>query len=369
MTKTYRVAVIGRTGRGNYGHGLDRVWEDIPETRLVAVADDDKAGLAAARKRLGMNPDHAFTDYRQMLDRVKPDIVSIAPRWLDRHRDMVVAAAERGVHIYMEKPMCRTLAEADEMVSACERTHTKLAMAHQTRYSPKLTVVKQIIASGKLGHVLEFRGRGKEDQRGGGEDLWVLGTHVFDLIRALGGHPHWCSATVTQGDRPIQSSDVVDGPEGIGRLAGDAVRAMYGMPEGATAYFASGRNMRGRTSRFGLQIYGSAGVLEILTGHLPSVKYLPDPAWSPGRSGAQWQDVSSAGIGQPEPLSDGGLHAGNVLAVKDLIAAIEEDRQPLSSVYEARGATEMIVAVFESQRLGGPVALPLANRENPLSML
>jgi predicted dehydrogenase len=295
--------------------------------------------------------------------------VSICPRWVDQHREMVLAVAERGIHIYLEKPLCRTLAEADEMVAACERSHVKLAIAHQTRYSPKLKVVRELIAGGKLGRVLELRGRGKEDTRGGGEDLWVLGTHVMDLMRAIAGQPLWCFGSVLQNGQPITKADVRLGAEGLGPLAGDALRAMYGMPEGATAYFASYRQAAGRGSRFGVQIFGSAGVIEILTGYLPSVKFLPDPAWSPGRSGVAWQDVSSNGVGQPETLTDGGLHAGNVEAVKDLIDAIENDRQPQGSIYEARAATEMIVAVFESQRLGAPVTLPLKNRQNPLTML
>ena len=53
------------------------------------------------------------------------------------------------------------------------------------------------------------------------------------------------------------------------------------------------------------------------------MQFLPDPAWSPGRSKGQWLPVTSAGIGKPEPLTDGGLDGGNVLAVKDLLAAIE----------------------------------------------
>jgi predicted dehydrogenase len=282
---------------------------------------------------------------------------------------MVLAAAERGIHIYMEKPMCRTLAEADQMVAACEKHGVKLAIAHQTRYSPKVQAVKDLIGDGLLGDVLEYRGRGKEDRRGGGEDLWVLGTHVMDLIRNFGGDAEWCMASVTQAGRPIQKSDVVEGAEGIGPLAGDSVRAMYGMAGGDTAYFNSTRNAGGSPSRFGLQIYGTKGIVEILTGHISSVKFVADPGWSPGRSGASWQDVSTQGVGRPEIIKDGGLHAGNVLAVKDLIAAIEEDRQPEGSVYEARGATEMIVAVFESQRTGGMVKLPLKNRQNPLTML
>ncbi len=367
MPKKYRVAVIGRTGRGNYGHGLDVVWKDIDQAELVAVADDDKVGLAAAAKRLAAP--QAFSDYREMLDRTKPHIVSIGPRWIDQHRDMVRECAQRGIHMYMEKPMCRSLEEADEMVADCERSHVKLAIAHQTRYSPKIKVVKDILASGKIGKVLEFRGRGKEDRRGGGEDLWVLGTHIMDLIHNFGGRPTWCMASVLQDGRPVTKDDVVEGKEGIGPLAGDAVRAMYGMPEGATAYFASYRNMAGNPTRFALQVFGSRGVLEIRTGYMPEVKFLADPSWCPGRSSAKWQNVSSLGIGREEPLSGSGQHKGNVLAVKDLIAAIEEDRQPDGSVYAARTATEMIVAVFESHRLGGPASFPLKNRKNPLTML
>jgi predicted dehydrogenase len=368
MPKTYRIAVIGCTKRGGYGHGIDYVWRKIPNAEIVAVADDDKVGLARASERLKV--EKTFDDYRKMLDEVKPDVVSICPRWIDQHRDMVVAAAERGCHIYLEKPLCRTLAEADEMVAACDKTHVKLVIAHQTRYSPKVAVVKGLLAEGKIGKVLEYRGRGKEDaNRGGGEDLWVLGTHAMDLIRALAGHPLWCFASVTQEGQPLKKAHVAEGNEGIGLLAGDSVRAMYGMPDGSTAYYATQRKAAGNPSRYAVQIYGSTGVLEVGFGHLPVVKYLDDPSWSPGRSGKAWQDVSSAGIGQPEPLKDGGLDAGNELAVADLLASIEQNREPLGNLREARGATEMIVACFESQRQGKPVALPLENRQNPLASL
>jgi predicted dehydrogenase len=283
---------------------------------------------------------------------------------------MVVAAAESGARgIYCEKPLCRTLAEADEMIAACEKNRVKAAVSHQTRYSPRLTVVRELITSGKIGRVLELRARGKEDRRGGGEDLWVLGTHVLDLVHTLGGEPQWCFGTVQQDGRPVRKQDVAGGNEGIGPLAGDEVHAMYRLAGGRTAYFDSTRNAGGRPSRFGLRIFGSEGVIEMGTGYLPPVFFLPDSSWAPGRSGKAWIPVSSAGVGQPEPLSDTGLHGGNVLAVGDLIAAIEEDRQPESSIYEARTATEMIVAVFESRRVGGPVTFPLTNRQNPLAML
>lgn len=363
--QTYRIAVIGHTGRGDYGHGLDEVWLAIPGCQIVAVADADEQGRAQAAQRLSVS--RAYADYRQMLDETKPDIVSVAPRWLDQHCDMVEAAAEYGAHIYMEKPMCRTLAEADRMVAACEQHHVKLAIAFQTRYSPRLQAVRDLIYDDRLGDILELRGRGKEDARGGGEDLWVLGSHVMNLMHQFGGEPNWCFATVQQNGHPITAADVQPGNEGIGPLAGDMVQAMYGMDEGVTAYFASHRQAAG--NRFGLQIFGSKGVVEILTGHLPSVSYLDDPSWSPGRSGRTWQSVSSAGVGKPEPHVDGGLHAGNILACQDLLKAIQEDRQPEASVYEGRLTVEMIVAVFESQRKGCPVNFPLETRENPLTLL
>jgi len=79
--------------------------------------------------------------------------------------------------------------------------------------------------------------------------------------------------------------------------------------------------------------------------------------------------VSSAGLGKPETLKETGQGPGNVRIVKDLIEAIEKDRQPLGSMYDGRAALEMILAVYESHRHKGPVELPLKNREHPLSNL
>jgi predicted dehydrogenase len=368
MAGKYRVGVIGHTGRGNYGHGIATVWARLPEQcEVVAVADADEKGRAEMAKGLGVKP---FADYRQMLDEAKPQVVAIGPRWLDQHRDMVLAAAERGCHIYLEKPMCRTPAEADEIVAACEKHNVKLALAHQTRYSPKLRVVRNLIEEGQLGTLLELRGRGKEDARGGGEDLWVLGSHVMNLIHYFGGEPTWCFARVETAGHPVTKADVVPGNEGIGPLAGDNVTAMYGLASGAIATFGSRKGAGGGKGRFGLQIHGSQGIVEVLTstGSLPSVQFLADPAWSPGRSGAKWTPVSSAGVGQPEPLADG-PDSGNILAVKDLFRAIEENRQPECSVYEGRTTIEMISAVFESHRIARPVNVPLKTRENPLALL
>jgi predicted dehydrogenase len=248
------------------------------------------------------------------------------------------------------------------MVAAAARGKAKLAVAHQTRYHPLLAIVKGMLDVGDLGRVLEFRGRGKEDGRGGGEDLWVLGSHVMNLIHFLGGAPASCTATVRQEGKPVDRSHVKEGNEGIGALAGDQLQATYAMASGATAFFASTRGAGGGKGRFGLQVFGSKGVVEVMTGYPPEVRLLEDPAWSPGRSGAPWKAV------EPAPGATG-LHAGNVAAVNDLIEAIEKDRAPLCGIEAARMTVEMIAAVFESHREGRPVQLPLENRENPLRSL
>jgi len=362
-----RVGVIGRTGHGDYGHSLDTVWLDVPEVQLVAVADDSPAGLAEAAKRL--NVTKAFADYREMLDTMKPHVVSIAPRWLDTHHEIALACAQRGIHAYMEKPFVRTLAEADELIKTCEQTGAKLALACQTRYSPKVAAVKRLLDEGKIGRVLEYRARGKEDDRGGAEDLWVLGTHLLDLIQFFGGNPTWCFATLTEQGKPVAKANVREGNEGLGPLAGDRVEARYNMPDGSTAYFASCRGLGKGGGRFGVQIFGSEGAIDVMAGYMASVKFLPDPAWSPGRSNKKWLNVSSAGIDLPEPVTVGGNIEGNRIAVLDLLAAVKENRSPLCGMYEARATLEMIHAVFESHRQQQPVPMPLASRTHALAQL
>jgi predicted dehydrogenase len=367
MPKKYRVAVIGRTGKGDYGHGLDVVWQALENVEVVAVADEDEKGRAAAASRLGVR--NAYADYRQMLDKERPQLVSVAPRWLDAHRDMVVACARAGASVFLEKPMCRTPAEADEMVAACERHHVKLAIAHQTRYSPRLRVIRDLIAAGRLGELVELHGRGKEDARGGGQDLMVLGTHIMDLMRLLAGDARWCHARALHDGRLATKADVREGGEGMGPILGDQIHATYGFDRGVVGTFGTRRARDGAGARFGLTVHGTKGIVQLTTGSLPAAYFLDDPSWFPGRSSKPWQPITSAGLGQPETLPDGGLGQGNVWIARDLMEAIEQDRQPLGSAYDGRAALEMILAVYESHRTGGPAELPLKDRRHPLTRI
>ncbi|MEZ6060638.1 MAG: Gfo/Idh/MocA family oxidoreductase [Planctomycetaceae bacterium] len=368
MSKTYRVGIIGSTGRGDYGHGVDVAFTKLENVHVAAVADPDDKGRADAQKRTAAP--QAYSDFRKMLAAEKPDIVAICPRWIDAHHDMLMAAAEHGCHVYMEKPFCRTPAECDDVVRAMEMRHLKLGIAHVSQYSPVLDTVLSLIRSGEIGDVLEIRGRGKEDNRGGGEDLWVLGSHVFGLMRSLaGGDAVSCHATVTQQGHAVTKADVVDGAEGIGLLAGDSVQARYSFANGIYGHFASRRAMGGNPSRFGLQVFGSRGIIEMQSGYLAPAYILRDSSWSPGRTGKAWETITSAGIGKPEPRTDGTYEGGHIAAIVDLIGSIEQQRSTKCSAEDSRAIIEMIAAVFESHRVSGPVDLPLQTRVNPLSLM
>ena len=368
MQRRFRVGVIGATGRGDYGHSVDVPFTKIPNVDLVAVADADPTGLEKAKSRLKL--DRGYGDYHEMLEKEKLDLVAICPRWIDQHHAMLMAAAQANCHVYMEKPFCRTLLECDDVAQAFNKRGLKIAIAHTAQYSPVLKTVLQLVDEGAIGQVLELRGRGKEDHRGGAEDLWVLGSHIFGLMRSFGGgNPIECFARITNKSKRIMKSDVVQGNEGLGLLAGDHLQAHYRFANGIEGSFASRKGAAANPSRFALQVFGSKGTLEIESGYLAPAFILRDGSWSPGRSGKSWEKITSAGIAKPEPRTDGNYEGGHLAAIHDLLEAIEQDRAPKCGLLDAIAITEMIMATFESERLSKPVELPIATREHPLSLL
>ena len=355
-----RVAIIGHTGRGNYGHGLDTMWKAIPATEIVAIADADAKGLEGELKKIGTGK--GFADYHAMLAEVKPDIVAIGPRHIDQHRDMMLAAIQNGAKgIYIEKPFVRSPAEADDVIAAAQETGVKIAIAHRNRYHPALAMAAKLIADGAIGRVLEMRGRGKEDPRGGSLDMWVLGSHVMGVALALGGAPRACTAGVFQGGKPLTKADVKEGDEGIGLLAGDEVHARFEMANGVPFFFDSIKDGRLKKpayddpASFGLQVFGNAGVIDFRMDQEPF-------AWIQTGTEARKPVLADKDIAKQV--------SSHETAGLDLIAAIQENRAPLCDAAHGREITEMISAVFESHRLNGQrVTFPLQTRQNPLTLL
>lgn len=367
-TQRWRVAVIGNTPRGGYGHGLDTMWLDLPETEIIAVADPDAAGLGKAVDRLGKPK--AFADYRRMLAEAKPDLVAIGTRWVGEHRDMALAAIEAGVRgIYMEKPFCRDLKEAREIVEAAKQKGAKIALAHRNRYHPALPMVKKLVDGGEIGRLLEIRGRGKEDHRGGVQDLWVLGSHVLNLAVLFSGKPVACSASLFKDGKVATPADVQDGKEDIGPIAGNELHARFETESGVPVFFDSIADAGVKEANFGLQLVGTKGVIDLRVDDPEFAHLRRGNPFMPVGEASPWLQITSAGVDKPEPIANVGKQVGgHLLPARDLIAAIGEKREPLCSAEDGALTIAMIFAVLESHRRGGGrVAMPLRNEGNPLS--
>lgn len=360
--------MIGHTGKGNYGHGLDTMWLNLPEVELVGFADANPQGRAAEKKKLPNVPE--FADYRVMLSELKPDIVAIGPRHITEHRDMLLAAIDAGAKgIYIEKPFCRTPREADEVIAAATRSGTKVAVAHRNRFHPVLPVVMSAVNGGEIGELLEIRCRGKEDHRGGCLDLWVLGSHDLDISLPFTGKPLACSALIYDGNRLATKTDIVEGAEGVGPILGNRLHARFDMQNGVPLFFDSIRGKGIQEANFGVQIIGNKGIIDLRIDIEPLAHLIPGNPFLPTSTPRPWIPISSAGIGQPEPVKNLAQQvAGHLLPAHDLFASIREDRDPVSNDKTSRSVLEMTHAIFASHVNGGAaVTIPLENREHGLS--
>lgn len=355
--RKYRAVVIGHTGQGNYGHDWDTAWHGIANVEVTALADANGAGRQKAAARIA-GPIKTYAAYRDMIAREKPDIVNICPRTLDERADMATAAAEAGAHILMEKPFARSLREADAIEALVAKHRIKLQLGHSARAMSVTAASRELLRSGKLGVLQEMRARGKEDRRAGGEDLIVLGTHCFDLMRYFAeGDPEWVFAHATSNGRELSPSMMRSAGEAVGQIGGDNINAMFGFPGGVHAYFASKSNDVATGRRFGVSLYGSRGFLFVPLNAVPSDEpyHLDNPAWVPEK-GEPWLRVPYA-EGKPTDR-----HFANRAMALDLLQAIETGREPLCGARDGRWTIEMVTGIYESQWSGARTRFPLSRR-------
>ena len=282
QTRAYRAAIIGHTGRGNYGHGLDTCFSGLPNVEVVAVADPDQAGRAAAQDRSGATS--SYPDYRRMLEHERPDLVAIARRMVAERLEMVTAAAEAGCHLYVEKPLAATLAEADEMLAICRQYGVRMAVAHQLRLLPSVLYLQRLLTEGRIGRVRQVRGTGKMDHRGGYEEFFIIAPHYLDLMRLYAGDAHWCSADLLTGSRLATDSDAREGVDEIGPVLGDGLFATYGFDHDIIGAYEVFRDL-GAETRAGLVRHrcGGGGWPADDARRLRQAALLPPPSVSGAR--------------------------------------------------------------------------------------
>lgn len=363
QTKKFRAAIIGHTGRGGYGHGLDLIFADRSDIEVVAVADPVTDARVQAANRTGAQRQYA--DYGEMLANERPDLVSVAPRWTDQHHAMAMAALRVGAHLFMEKPMTLTLIEADELLAFANKANLSITVAHQMRLAPNIVFLKEQIDAGLIGDLLEIRAHGKQDHRAGGEDLMVLGVHLFDLMRLFAGDPQWCSARVLQDGRDITLQHARPATEDIGMVAGDAILAHFAFGNGVNATFTS-RRQNATAGPWGMELIGTGGAVKILADIYPRIYQRKDGNWADAGLAIQWQPIA----GDPTARwasNEKSVQRANQRLVNDWLEAIETNREPTCSGFAGMKALEMAHAVLAAGLSGERLPLPLTERTHPLA--
>jgi predicted dehydrogenase len=362
--KRYRAVIIGSTGRGNYGHELDLLFTDHPRIDVVAIADPDEAGRSKAAARA--KTVRQYADFQTMLNREKPDLVCVAPRWTDEHFTMIKAALDSGAHVFTEKPFAQTLADADALLGIAKKADRKIAVAQQMRLAPGILFLKSALERGIIGDLVEIRAFGKQDNRAGAEDMLVLGVHLFDLMRFFAGDAQWCFAQVREKGHEITKADAHKATEGIGLIAGNEVYATYGFASGVRGSFTSSARLRQTTGPWGLELVGTKGVVRILADVFPRLLILKPGAFVNNTKSDHWQPIE----GDPTvnaTTAERDFVPANRRVLDDWLNAIEQGREPICNGAAGTKAIEMVMAVYQSALSHSRVEIPLANRTHPLA--
>ena len=368
-----RVAVVGHTNRGNFGHAMDTAFSRVPGTRIIAVADQDESGRNAALVRTGAGK--AYADYALMLRSETPDIVVIGPRYCDSHEELIMEAIGRGVRgILCEKPLASTLDSIDRIQGACRSSGTTLLMAHRSRENPYVHWAQKMIRE-EIGPLRAMRGHGKSDHRVGMEDTVVLGLHVFDQMAFFAGAPEWCAGHVTVDGRDLVASDGRDGPEGIGKIAGNQVNAYFAFPDGVVGHWESSNGDRPGASWYWLELHGERGIIALRNLPDGEVYRYPHGHWMPDPNAGAWERVT---IDEWDRDDDGVVRTSlqrtdesnrrHATALRDLLVN-GGTRDDVSTIREAEVALEMTMGPVLSHLRGCRVAFPMDVRTNPFDML
>lgn len=178
---------FGVIGVGRWGQVHARVYAEGPYSELVAVCDGVKERARDVGERFGVR---WFVDYKEMLEEVEMDAVSVAtPDFL--HFEPTMEAIRAGKHVLVEKPLSMDISQCEEMVSAANEKDLILMVDFHNRWNPPFALAKEAISSGDMGDIIYIYSRLSDTifvptkMLGWAERssvLWFLGSHVVDLI-------------------------------------------------------------------------------------------------------------------------------------------------------------------------------------------
>jgi predicted dehydrogenase len=178
-----KAAVIGV---GAMGQHHARVYDQMPTTQLVGVAD---ASPEAGERIAFLHHTEAYTDFHRMLDEARPEVVTVAVP-TEFHHQVAMKALEAGCHVLVEKPIAATEEQALEIVERAEALGRKLMIGHIVRFDPAVQALKERLADGELGRTFQVRCRRLGPFPTRVQDVGVvidLATHDLDMMRFVTG--------------------------------------------------------------------------------------------------------------------------------------------------------------------------------------
>ena len=254
-------------------------------------------------------------------------------------------------------------------------------MAHLARFAPTFRTMKKMVEAGEIGQVLTCYLRGKEDTRGGGEDMQVLGTHVLDAAAWIFGMPEQVYSEIRWQGRFLKADDLLTTTEPVGPCGGDEIFSLYRFRNGVNGIFESRRLIENGDQRLGITVCGSKGILTIrYTGNraLRICRDFPVPMEDrsdfqevplpeePEIPGSVKLEYEKLGI-NPKVYYHLYFAENNRRAAWNLLQSIEGKETLTAGIDSALVSLEMITGAYQSALKHTPVSFPLQDRRHPLA--
>ncbi|WP_055107157.1 Gfo/Idh/MocA family protein [Paenibacillus ihumii] len=281
--KQLRVGMIGYKFMGkahsNAYRTLPMFFPEALRPEMTALCGRNKEAVSEAAARLGWSD--VVTDWKELIARDDIDLIDInAPS--DAHKEIALAAAKAGKHIFCEKPLALTLSDAREMLQAAEDAKVAHMVGFNYRFSPAVKLAKKLVESGRLGKIYHFRAWFLQDwiidpdfplvwrlqkEIAGSGSHGDLGAHLIDLAHYLVGDINeviGMSETFIK-ERPIaeemtglSAKGSKDSPKGPVTVD-DATLFLARFANGALGSFEATRFAAGHRSTNSFEINGSLG--------------------------------------------------------------------------------------------------------------
>lgn len=323
------------------------------QLEIVAVCDIIPEHMESLLEKHSLNNNgliKKYTDYKQMIEKSQPDLVSIATP-SGSHAEIALYCIEHNIHVIIEKPMAMSIEDAEKIIHLSDSKNLKVSVCHQNRFNLAIQELRKAIESerfGKLSHgsinirwnrnrdyYTQASWRGTWAQDGGA--LMNQCIHGIDLLRWMFGSKvdEVYGQTRQQFHNYLESEDV-----GM---------AIIKFSNGVIATVEGSTNVYPQNLEETLYIFGENGTVKIGGKSTTNID-----VWN--FADETELDAKIKGLEEATSNVYGNGHTSLFL---DMIDAIKNDRKPYVDAYAGRDALELVLAIYKSQKEGKAVKLPL----------